>query len=468
MNPQIAAIGCAIGILGLFFLYRNPKERTSKALWLPTIWILLASSRMVSVWLHPPQEVEVAASQLTEGSPLDRAILSTLLLAGLIVLLLRYRRLVRVLKMNGPILLFFFYCAVSSVWSPDPGLSFKRWFKAIGDLVMVLIILTDWNRNEAIKRIITRVGFLVVPLSVLMIEYYPSLGQMYSLEDGDTTITGVTTNKNMLGLVCMIVGLGFVWLLIKALRADRRRIKHLMVPGVSLAMVLWLLIVARSFTALACFLMGTALLVVVNMPGRERPAKVHLLVGSMLSGAAIMFIFPEIFVAIIHAFGKNTTLTGRTGLWKVLLAMDTHPWLGAGFESFWVGSRLNNIWSIFPWQPNEAHNGYLEVYLNLGIVGVSLLGIMLLSGYRSVTAAVRQDPEAGSLRLAYFTVALAYSFSEAGFRLLDPMWIFLLIAMVAVPYTFARKNQNVALSASDVFSPADLAADDEHIYMETT
>ena len=289
---------------------------------------------------------------------------------------------------------------------------------------------------------------------------------MYSLEDADTTITGVTTNKNMLGLVCMIVGVGLVWLLIRTLRDDRRRLKHLMVLGVSLSMVLWLLVVARSFTALACFMMGTALLVIVNMPGRQRPANVHLLVGGMLSGAAIMFIFPEIFVAIIHAFGKNATLTGRTGLWKGLLATDTHPLLGAGFESFWLGSRLNNIWSIFPWQPNEAHNGYLEVYLNLGIIGVSLLGVMLLTGYRNVTAAIRQDPEAGSLRLAYFTIALAYSFSEAGFRLLDPMWIFLLLAMVAVPYTFARKNQIVTLNASDIFSAADLTSDDEHIYME--
>ena len=465
MNPQVAAFGFAVLILGLFFFYRSPKERTSKALWLPTIWILLASSRMVSVWLNPPTGMETASS-LAEGSPLDRAILSMLLLIGLIVLLLRYRRLLKVLKMNWPILLFFFYCAVSSVWSPDPGLSLKRWFKAIGDLVMVLIILTDWNRNEAIKRIITRVGFLLVPLSVLLIEFYPSLGQMYSLEDADTTITGVTTNKNMLGLVCMIVGVGLVWLLIRTLRDDRRRLKHLMVLGVSLSMVLWLLVVARSFTALACFMMGTALLVIVNMPGRQRPANVHLLVGGMLSGAAIMFIFPEIFVAIIHAFGKNATLTGRTGLWKGLLATDTHPLLGAGFESFWLGSRLNNIWSIFPWQPNEAHNGYLEVYLNLGIIGVSLLGVMLLTGYRNVTAAIRQDPEAGSLRLAYFTIALAYSFSEAGFRLLDPMWIFLLLAMVAVPYTFARKNQIVTLNASDIFSAADLTSDDEHIYME--
>jgi exopolysaccharide production protein ExoQ len=80
---------------------------------------------------------------------------------------------------------------------------------------------------------------------------------------------------------------------------------------------------------------------------------------------------------------------------------------------------------------NEAHNGYLEVYLNLGWVGVGLIGLILVKGYSNVVTAFRYDPPVGSLLLAYVVAAAFYSISEAGFRLLNPIWIFLLLAVVA-------------------------------------
>ena len=147
-----------------------------------------------------------------------------------------------------------------------------------------------------------------------------------------------------------------------------------------------------------------------------------------------------------------------------MLSLDTHPWLGAGFESFWLGNRLDHLWSIFLWQPNEAHNGYLEVYLNLGWAGVTLLLVLLGTGYRHLVAVYRRDRMAGSMRLAYFAAAMAYSFAEAGFRMLDPMWIFLLLAIIAVPGTAARQEAELPLDASQEFVPVELLSDDEVVY----
>jgi exopolysaccharide production protein ExoQ len=461
---SLATLAFGFGILALFALYWDPKSRPSMALWIPTIWILLAGSRMVSLWFGNRADVVRTASQVGEGSPLDSVILAGLLMAGVIVLSCRMRRVVRMLKMNWPLLAFFGYCALSTMWSATPELALKRWVKATGDVVMVLIILTDRNRMEAIKRTITRVAFILMPLSVLLIEFYPTLGRAYSLEDGDYTNTGVTTNKNMLGILCLVAGLGCFWLFIKALRDKRRRVRHLLALGAALATVLWLFVVADSITPLFCFLMGATLIVMVNLPGSQRASNVHMVVAGMLSVAALVFIFPEIFTSIIHLFGRNSTLTGRTDLWKELIAMDAHPWLGTGFESFWMGNRLEQIWSIFPWQPNEAHNGYLEVYLNLGLAGVGLLLVLLGTGYRHLVAVYRQDRTAGSLRLAYFAAAVAYSFSEAGFRMLDPMWIFLLLAIIAVPGAAARREMELPLDASQEFVPVEVVPRDELVY----
>ena len=82
-----------------------------------------------------------------------------------------------------------------------------------------------------------------------------------------------------------------------------------------------------------------------------------------------------------------------------------------------------------PEQLNEAHNGYIEVYLNLGLVGVMLISSVLLTGYLRAAKAFRQNQRLGGLMVSYVVVAVAYNITEAGFRLMDAMWIFLLLAI---------------------------------------
>jgi O-antigen ligase len=116
----------------------------------------------------------------------------------------------------------------------------------------------------------------------------------------------------------------------------------------------------------------------------------------------------------------------------LVLSVAGNRFVGTGFESFWLGERLNKIWQAYQGL-NEAHNGYLEVFLNLGWIGVVLLGVVIIMGYRNVVATLRRDPGLGRLKLAYYVVGLVYSFTEAGFRMLTPIWIGFLLAIVVVP-----------------------------------
>ncbi len=109
-----------------------------------------------------------------------------------------------------------------------------------------------------------------------------------------------------------------------------------------------------------------------------------------------------------------------------------NPIIGVGFESFWLGSRLNEVWSRLSqyMHVNEAHNGYIEIYLNLGWIGVVFIAAILISSYRAAVAAFRRDARFGGLMLAYVAAAACYGVTEAGFRMLNPIWIFLLLALV--------------------------------------
>ncbi len=438
MSHLFAIAVFALLILLLFAFQRERKVRTSKALWIPTFWVMICASRWVSEWFRPNSQIPNAA-QLLEGSPLDRFIMSGLLAAGLIVLLCRMRRVTAILRMNWPILLFFSYCLVSVLWSDYPGVALKRWVKGLGDVVMVLVVLTDKEWLWSIKRLLARVGILLIPLSIMLIEFFPTIGRTYSPEDGAMTYTGVTQNKNTLGMLCLIVGLAAVWRLVVLYRNNYKRSRQFIAHGIVLALVVWLLIMSGSMTSLLCFLSASGFIVAVNLPGRPKTLRIHLTAGAIAGGALLVFLLPNALAMVTHAVGRNATLTGRTALWSALLKMKINPWFGTGFASFWLGNRLEEIWTFFVWYPNEAHNGYLGVYLNLGWVGIALLGFLLITGYRNVAAAFRRHPEVGSLMLGFYVTAIFYNFSEEAFRLNDPIWIFFLMAIMKIPALYSGR-----------------------------
>lgn len=449
MSPTIATILFVTGIGGLFFLARDRKSQTSKALWIPIVWFLIAGSRPVSGWLQAGPTPWAAlpgasADEYTESNLLNSLIFLGLLTAGLIVLARRERRVTGLLQANLPIVWFFSYCAVSTMWSEYAGTAFRHWTRSLGDLVMVLIVLTEIEPMSALKRLLACEGFLLLPISILFIKYYPGLGQVYSYS-GEVMYNGVTEHKNALGAVCMVVGLGFLWRFLEHYRSkgERYRDRRLLANGTGLAMVMWLLWLAKSATASSCFLMAAALLVVTSLSGGDRKLwVVHFLVVVVLS-LPIFALFLDPTGHLVQSVGRNSTLTGRTAIWHHALSLAGNPLFGTGFESFWLGNRLKQMWILLPGDRiNEAHNGYLEVYLNLGWCGLTLLALVIVAGYRNVIVALRGDRCLGAFKLAYFVAAVIYNLTEAGFRMSSFTWIFFLLVVVDLPKAANPKRRS--------------------------
>src|SRR5215472_6601627 len=103
MNPSFALLLFVVGIWGLFFLDRDKSVRVSKALWLPVIWLGLASSRSLSTWLGMGSPIWDTPGQLPESSSLDQAVAGTLMLLGVIVLIRRRRDVRTALRASWPI-----------------------------------------------------------------------------------------------------------------------------------------------------------------------------------------------------------------------------------------------------------------------------------------------------------------------------------------------------------------------------
>jgi hypothetical protein len=506
---QVATVVFALGILGLFWLDRDPSSRTSRALWIPVVWMSIAGSQNVSQWLQgvPPSQ---------DGNLLDQSITVALIACGIRVLVRRGSKVSTLLSANRPTVLYFLYCATSILWSEYPAATFTRWVKAFGDLLMVLIVLTDPAPTDAVERALSWVSFLLLPLAVLFIKYYPERSRYYDVWTGMQYYSGVAADKNMMGMTCLAFTLVSVWRIIEAFwpyfplnfsnqtaskagfrplmpiavklstwrgiinnwrnaqkpldftpykqatnrswafhlaesrvwNGERNRKTRLLIAhGIVLYMGFWVFSRIDSMTSLSCFLIAISLIAVIRLSLiTRRPWVIHIVVVLVLL-FTLSVLFFGLGGSILGSMGRNSTLTGRTELWNALSSMNPSPILGTGFEAFWRGPRVEHIARAVG-GGNEAHNGYFEVFLNLGWTGVTLLAFIIAVGYRNVYRAIRLEPEAGRLWLAYFVAGIVYSITEAGFRLFTPVWITFLLAIIGSSATFT----NAQYTEQQIFS----------------
>jgi O-antigen ligase len=434
MPPALAAAACVCLIATLIFLDRE-KARVSLALMIPILWLSICASRTVGQWVAGKVGSEASSAEFEQGDTFDAYVFSGLVILGLGVLVKRRRRVAKVLRANGPLLLFFSYCAVSICWSDFPLTAFKRWIKAVGDLSMVLIVLTDPRPRAALRRFLVWPGFVLVPLSILLIKYYPQLGRGWSDWTGEAYNLGVATGKNGLGYVCLVFGLGAIWCILTTLRRgfQKSSLRPLLANATLLLLVFWAFRLADSATSLGCFFIGGTVMLLASRPAMRRN---RVLIHSMVATSLLLVmvgLFLDPAIGLTEAVGRDSSLTGRTRIWDEVLPLTVNPVFGAGYESFWLGPRLDKIWLENGQHINQAHNGYLEVYLDLGLVGLVLVLIVLIVGYRNAMQTIRRTPNLGSLQLAFVVVALIYNLTEHAFRDLHPVWIMFLLAVVSIP-----------------------------------
>jgi exopolysaccharide production protein ExoQ len=436
MPSQIALLVFVAGIVALFILERRDnKQRTSLALWLPAVYFFIIASRPVSAWFGGG----IASAQyLQDGSPLDAAVYAMLYALAAVVLVQRRARVIKLLRHSWPVLLFCLYCLISLIWSDYPLVALKRWVKLLGDLMIALIVLSDSNPVHALKRLLAWTGFVLLPVSVLFIKYYPHLGKDYDAWTGAQYFQGISYNKNGLGAICLYWGVGWVWLLTNTLTEWPRRRRPALIAAAVLAMSVWLLSKSSSATSLSCFVMGTILIVMARSRAISRmPALIHCAAFAMIGVA-----FGALFLdrSALGLLQRDSTLTGRTELWDAIFKIPVNPIVGAGYESFWTGWRIEALWKIYWWRPTQAHNGFIEIFINLGSVGLALVALMLFIAYSRAIKAIRRREAWGGLLLAYSVIIIPYNFTEATIRVQNLPWLFVLLALVGIPAVRARRQ----------------------------
>src|SRR5262245_10290045 len=419
MAPAVATLICAVFIIWLFAASERTHQREPIS-WAPFFWMFIAGSRFVSSWLN--MRAPASIDTYTEGSPVDRAVFFVLIAWGGLVLLRRHVRWREVLWSNKWLAAYLLYCLLSIMWTDIPGVLAKRWLKDLGNPIMALVLLTEKRPFEAMVTTTRRLALIMLPLSVLFIRYIPALGRAYSI-GGVMSFTGVADQKNTLGLLCLVIGTCLAWAF-----TFRRELlnRYDLITGL---LVLWLLYMADSKTSTMCLIVAIAIFIASTRPAiRRRPTRVATVtICSALFYAVVDGLF-QIQDDLLVLIGRDPTLTHRTELWTVVRALQTNSFVGTGFMSFWSGDRLAAIWKALGPGLNQAHNGYLEQYLNLGYVGVAFIVLIAIAALRSIWRQLLTDYSSGVLRLSFLAMALLYNYTEASFYGINNMWVLFLIA----------------------------------------
>jgi exopolysaccharide production protein ExoQ len=446
MPPLLAAFLTCAFIVFLFTRDSREKPNITGALWIPLLWLLIISSRFVSEWLNL-FGFHLGAASLEEGSPLDAMVCFVLMAAGFYVLHQRQVSLSKIVRNNQWLTIFLLYCFVSILWSDFPIVALKRWIKVLGHPIMALIVLTEPEPEEALINLMKRCAYVIVPVSILFIKYFPQWGRGFEQWSGAAVNTGITTNKNALGCICMILGFFFVWHWLQAWKAEkgRSRRNELFLTGGFLIMIWWLLRMAHSSTSLVSLLLGMSTVLLLGLRVVDKRFIGTYLIIAVFAVAVTEMAF-GLYGSVIELLGKDPTLTDRTLLWNDLLNVQINPLLGTGFESFWLGERLQTLWATRWWHPNEAHNGYLETYLNLGMVGLFLLLALLFATFWKSRRELLRNLYFGRFRLGFLAVVIAYNWTEASFKALSPVWFVFYVIALDYPPTAVNCLQAVEIN----------------------
>lgn len=363
---------------------------------------------------------------LQDSDPFAQAanvLLLVFLLAGGLA---RRKEMWRALTLGWPILLVVGIAFASALWSEDPELVVRRAGVLMLSTLFGFYIFSSVGLPSLCRVLV--VAFVVIAVgSFAIVAVSPGRG-LGAVAGEVNAWRGAFLQKNTLGYVA---GLG----VIVSGYAFINRYGSRALSAAALVLTAPLTVLSASKTALlflfAAIYIGLFCAVLRRRSARGVAAAYVLIVVAVLAiGYSILD--PSIVLA---AFKRDTTLSGRVDLWvDVIDAIQLRPWLGYGYGAFWRSDAFaaNQIWATVGWDPPQAHNGWLELGLNLGLLGIFAVGLLwIVFAVRLMRLLV--VPAATDIVLCgiIFTVNFAQNLSEADLlRQSDTVWLFFVIAFL--------------------------------------
>jgi exopolysaccharide production protein ExoQ len=169
----------------------------------------------------------------------------------------------------------------------------------------------------------------------------------------------------------------------------------------------------------------------------------------LLAGTLSIFYMATHFEEVTGLLGKDPTMTGRLPLWIVAGVMALQrPWFGYGFDAFWLPDQTYTprIWHLLTWMPPQAHNGVLELWLELGIVG-TVLFLVVFAYYlaKAVRFSRHHQEPAAAWPMAFLIFLFLANLTTAFFLQANNIYFMIYVGLATTMYAKGGKEFTAAI-----------------------
>ena len=335
-------------------------------------------------------------------------------------------RLRGILRENRLLISLPILAILSSLWSGTRAHALLGAFSLLMQAILACYMCV-FLRGKRLMEMIVFTGFIILTLSVLALFIHGVGIDTYQ----QNAWRGVFGQRNICGAAC-------VWFLLSAAhyRPTQFIAKAMKLSVYLLGSVFLVMAGSRTAWELSC----VAILICCIATAYRRFSRLDAIFIVCISVAAVACtsVLVYIFSAqILHAIGKDPTLTGRSILWAVALqSVAHHPLLGYGYASFWTGLSGESANAVLTtgWMEGQAQNGYIDLLLQLGLCGLAIFVVITVVALRQSIRTLR-DPGVDFLQARWaFTLIiliLLYNIGESAIvTAFDITWLLYLIALI--------------------------------------
>ena len=389
-------------------------DKLPKTALVPFLWLLLITPK-ISEFLHSYFRFRFLYGPIT--------------LIAVYILIRRWDRFKLLLGHNKLILVFLGYMGLSVLWSEHLATEqFHVYITSVLAFFIVCLILTEKNPRKTACIITKKYLVILLLFSILLYLFY--------IRDITTLGANLAIHKNIFGQIMAFSVIFFLWSLM-----DKGKNKNWLYDGSFLMFSLFFLITNKSVNAYGVVAVAFVMFAFLIF---TKPFKKHIIaiiflcviLSASLISLYLVYNPNPLLETAVESTGRDMTFTGRTNIWSFAISKANQPVFGYGFLGFWNEKRRLEAYNSFGYSPPHGHNGFLDTYLNLGLVGLSLIAIMIFFAYKRIFGLIKIDHYYGSLWLVLLTGVLFADLFESflfGNSLTNFSWFIFLLAAADVP-----------------------------------
>jgi exopolysaccharide production protein ExoQ len=364
---------------------------------------------------------------------LAEPVMLTVYFITLTLMLQRWKLSFWVLRKEFLLIFLMLFCASSVLWSSSPEITLVRYIALLGTTLFGVYLSVRYTLESQLKILWLTLSIASLA-SILVVITLPGLG--ISGAEVDYGWRGIYNQKNEFGALMAFYGI------VSLLNyKGKNRYKFFFLATTALAF--FLVMMSRSTTALLVLTIGIVVVFVTRL--LRVPPKTFAF--SVLLFLLISFILLVIvFVSqdqILTMLGKDPTLTGRTILWDWVIQYITKKiWLGYGFSAFW-GVESSLIWHQMDYEAPHAHNGLLDLWLQLGFWGFIIYLLIVVKYFLGAIKLVRKSRLFYTLFPLIFLLFSAFINYSESFILRQNSLYWVLFVSCILSITLYRRHESI-------------------------